>query len=88
MKSLGIHELAEHINDILRLVEEEGETIEITNRGKIIARLVPVSKPQPSIKHELTPFWEKMEQLATEIGTHWKDDVSAVEAIRDVRREL
>ena len=40
------HELAERINEILRLIEEEGETIEITDRGKVIAHVVPTPKPQ------------------------------------------
>ena len=29
-----------------------------------------------------------MDQLAAEIGKHWQGDMDAVEAVRDVRRDL
>ena len=31
---------------------------------------------------------EGMRQLAAQVSTAWKDDISAVEAVRDVRREV
>ncbi len=88
MKTLGVRELRERIDEILRLVEEEGETIELTNRGKVVARLIPASEPKPPVRQDLTPFWEKMEQLASEIGSYLPDKVDAVEIIREGRREL
>ncbi len=88
MKTLGKHELTERIDEILRMVEEKGETFEITDHGKIIARMVPAGEPQPSIKRDLTPFWEKMERLATEIGSYLPDKVDAVEIVREGRREF
>ncbi len=88
MKTLGVRELRERIDEILRLVEEEGETIEVTKRGKVVARLVPASETKPSVQQDLTPFWEKMEQLASEIGKYLPDKVDAVEIVREGRREL
>ncbi len=35
-----------------------------------------------------TGYWTEMDQLAAEIGKHWKGDMDAVEAVRDVRRDL
>jgi len=81
-------ELAERINELLRLIEEEGETIEITDRGKVIAHVVPTPKQQKPAKRDLTTFWRDIDRLAEEIGKHWKGDVDAVEAVRDVRRDL
>jgi prevent-host-death family protein len=88
MKTLGVGELKEHIDEILRMVEEEGETIDVTKRGKVIARVVPANEPEKTVKKDLKSFWEETDRLAAEIGSHWKGDMDAVEAVRDVRREL
>jgi prevent-host-death family protein len=87
MKTLEVDELTKRINEILRIVEE-GETIELTKGGEVIARLVPARRPQQPVKRDLRDFWAEMDRLAVEIGAHWKGDMDAVEAVRDVRREL
>ena len=87
MKTIEVHELTERIDEILRMVEEKGETFEITEHGKVIARLEPASEPQPSVNPSLTPFWEKMERLATKIDAYLPDKVDAVEIVREGRRE-
>jgi prevent-host-death family protein len=87
MKTLEIDELTKCINEILRIVEE-GESIELTKRGEVIARLVPARRPQQPVKRDLRDFWVEMDRLAIEISAHWPADVSAVDAVRDVRREL
>ena len=88
MKTLGVGELKEHIDEILRMVEEEGETIEITDQGKVIARVVPANEPEKPTKRDLKSFWEETDRLAAEIGASWKGNMDAVEAVRDVRRDL
>ncbi len=88
MKKFEIHELAEHIDEVLRMVEEEGEMIEVMKEGEVIARLVPARRPQQPVKRDLRDFWAEMDRLAAEISAHWPGDVSAVDAVRDVRREL
>jgi prevent-host-death family protein len=40
--SIGIRELRQHASRYLRLVEERGETIEVTDRGRPIALLSPI----------------------------------------------
>jgi prevent-host-death family protein len=88
MKTLGVGELKEHIDEILRMVEEEGETIEVTDQGKIIARVVPANEQEKPVKRDLKSFWEETDRLAAEIGTYLPEKVDAVEIIRDVRREF
>ncbi len=88
MKTLRVHELVEHIDEILRMVEEEGETIDVTKRGKVIAHLIPASEPEKPAKRDLKSFWEETDRLAAEIGTYLPEKVDAVEIIRDVRREF
>ncbi len=88
MKTLGVRELKERISEILRLVEEEGETVEVTKRGEVIARLGPVRKPHRSVEEADDAVWTDLERLASEISANWPLNVSAVDAVRDVRREL
>jgi antitoxin (DNA-binding transcriptional repressor) of toxin-antitoxin stability system len=88
MKTLGIKELTERIDEILRMVEEEGETVEVINRGKIIARLVPANQSQQVTTQETNNILADLDRLAMELAPYWPQDVDAVEAVRDVRREL
>jgi len=88
MKTIRVDELTERIDEILRMVEEQGETFEITDHGKVVARIVPVDEVQSYTKRDLTPFWEKMDQLAAEIGSYLPGPVNADDIMRDVRRDL
>jgi prevent-host-death family protein len=88
MKTLGVRELTERITDILRMVEEEGETFEVTNHGVVIARLVPARSSQPSIEQEAEDAWANLDKLAAEIGSHLPDKVNSIDIIHDVRRDL
>jgi prevent-host-death family protein len=45
-KSVGIHEAKTHLSRLLELVTA-GEDIEITNRGRVVARLVPADAARP-----------------------------------------
>ena len=89
MRTIGIRELTEHINEILRMVKEKGEPIEVVDQGEVLVRLVPADQPvQAAMVEQDNRTIRNLQQLAEEIGKYWKDDVSAVDAIRDVRREL
>jgi antitoxin (DNA-binding transcriptional repressor) of toxin-antitoxin stability system len=88
MKTIDVVELTEHIDEVLCMVEEKGETIQITNHGEVIAHLVPVSSSQSPAESAKRDIWADLDRLAAEISAHWPADVSAVNAIRDVRREL
>ena len=87
MKTIGVRELKTHISEILRQVQEEGEVIEVTNHGEVVARLVPVRRPAPH-GQDNNAVWTDLDMLAAEIGKYLPERVDAVEAIQDVRREL
>lgn len=42
-RSVGVHEAKTHLSKLLEEVED-GSTVEITNRGRVVARLVPAEK--------------------------------------------
>jgi antitoxin (DNA-binding transcriptional repressor) of toxin-antitoxin stability system len=88
MKVFDVCELIEHIDEVLRMVEKEGETIEVTNHREVITHLVPVRKPQPSLEQSDDTFWTDLERLAAEISAIWLSNISAVDAVRNVRRDL
>ncbi|HZU66876.1 MAG TPA: hypothetical protein VFA09_06325 [Ktedonobacteraceae bacterium] len=94
MKSFEIDELYEvdklkqRIEEILRMVEEKGESIDVTRGGKVIAHLIPASEPEKPVKRDSQDFLERLDRLAAEIGAAWKGNMDAVEAVRDVRRDL
>ncbi len=88
MKTLGVRELKERISEILRLVEEEGETIEVTKRGEVVARLIPARRVTPSSENAEDDAWTDLDRLSAEISAHWPKGLSAVDAVRDARREL
>jgi len=87
MREVGIRELKEKTSKILREVSDRRETIAITSRGKLIARLVPVVDKEAVLEESLKVLKE-MDELAKEIGKYWPKGVSAVEAVREQRRDF
>ncbi len=88
MKTVGIRELKEHTSEILRELQQNKETVEVTNRGEVVALLIPVNKPGHTLEPPDRALWTDMDRLTAEISARWPKDVSAVDAILDVRREL
>jgi len=87
MITVGVRELKQQTSQVLRRVREDGETIDITYRGKIIARLIPVNPPTPPVE-EMAAILADLNQLSAEISAQWPEGVSALDAVNDVRREL
>jgi prevent-host-death family protein len=85
MMSVGVRELKAQTSRILRRVRDRGEEIQVTYRGRTIARLVPASRPQRTGAAR-GAVWSDLDRLAAEIGARWPSDRSVVEAIREGRR--
>ena len=86
METIGIRELKIQASEILRRVREDGAAYEITYHGRAVARLVPVS--QPARTESLETFWRRWDKLSERISARWPEGVSAVEAVREGRRDL
>jgi prevent-host-death family protein len=87
MSEVGIRELKTHASEIVRRVREQGEVVDITFHGEVVARLVPVRPPIPT-PEEVAALLTDLDQLAAEVSAAWPEGVSAVDAVRDVRRDL
>lgn len=87
MRSIGVRELKQHTSQILRQVRERGEEIQLTYRGRVFARLIPITPTKSTVK-KAAAVWSDLDRLAAEIRAHWPADVTATEAVREGRREL
>ena len=86
MVTVGIRELKTQVSRILRRVREDGETVEVTHHGRVIARIVPVDQPWAAEAEAVV--WADLDRLAAEIGARWPAGVSAADAVAEGRREL
>jgi len=83
MSSVGVRELKEHASEIVRRVREDGETIDITYRGEIVATIAP---KRDVSRLEMDDFWERQRQLVREIGKQLGNKPIDVLALLDLER--
>ena len=86
MKTISISDLNERINEILRLIKEEGETIALTDQGEVVAQIVPVSESEQQTKND-NEFWENLHRITSELAPYWPERVNAVDIVRDIRQD-
>ncbi len=84
MSTVGIRELKAHTSDVMRRVEA-GEAIDITNHGRIVARIVPPALTEAEIEQSLA-LLDEMEHQAKAID--WPEGSSVDHIMKDLRREL
>ncbi len=85
MRVISIQDLEERLREILQQVQT-GESVEVVDDGRTLARVVPVPKAYSA--HDVDTFIETLDQMAAEISKHLPDQVDAVVAVREVRRDL
>lgn len=78
MVTVNVRELKQKASELIRMVRELGEEIQITDRGEVVALLVPAKKADDS--------WLKLEQLAENIGAHVRSQESGTSAVSEWRR--
>ncbi|HEX8221733.1 MAG TPA: type II toxin-antitoxin system prevent-host-death family antitoxin [Chloroflexia bacterium] len=83
MKRMGIRELKAHMSDALREVGE-GQTIEVTNHGEVVALLVPARRSVD--KEKVREALASLDALAAEIDKHVPGPVNVAEIISEMRR--
>lgn len=85
-EQVGLREFNEHTSRYVHLVSESQQPIDITYHGKPVARLVPADDKEPPISPE--QWLTEMEEIAQDVASVWPEGVSAVEAVREQRRDL
>jgi prevent-host-death family protein len=87
MPTIGVRELKAHASQVLRRVRERGEEIDVTHHGRVVARLIPVSRERPRSRAS-GAAWSTLDRVAREIGARWPKGRSAAKAVREGRRDL
>ncbi len=87
MRSVGVRELKAHAAEILRRVRVDGESVEVTYRGRIVARLVPTRQPA-TVPRELDAYLARVDEAARRTAALWPYGVSSADAVREQRRDL
>jgi len=83
MITVGVRELKQRTSELIRLVREQGKEVRITYRGEVVALLIPVAQ---TTSQDEVEAWADLDHLAAEIGALWPSDVSAAEAVAEIRR--
>lgn len=87
MRAVGVRELKTRTSELLRRVRDRGEEIDVTYRGRTIARIVPVRRRRQAPARE-SRLWSDFDRLAREVGRHWSGSRNAADAVREGRRSL
>ena len=82
MLSVGIRELKQQTSELIRMVREQGDEIQVTYHGQVVALLIPVKKT--TLRSE-AKAWTSLDTLAAEIGAHWPKGISAAQAVAEGR---
>jgi prevent-host-death family protein len=85
MTTIDVRDLEEHTREILRQVAN-GETIEVVDAGKPVAKLVPPTNNPGADEKNYDEM--SLDALIEELGKYWPEGVTAIEAINDVRRDI
>ncbi len=80
MITVGVRELKQRTSDLIRQVRQDGKEIQVTYRGNVVALIVPVHRPSTR------DAWANLDTLAAEIGAHWPEGVTSLDALTEVRR--
>ena len=87
MRSIGIRELKARASQVIRELRIHGGEVHITHHGRVVARLIPVPAPRPPSRRSAA-VWLAIDRVSREIGRRWPKGVSAIQAVREVRRDL
>ena len=85
MITMGVKELKEHLSEVLHEMQTTGQTIAVSNRGRIVARLVPV-RPAHDGEHSPRATIASLDELAAQISANVPAKVSVEDVINDIRR--
>lgn len=87
MEQIDIREWKTRGEEVMRAVREGAAAYEITFRGEVIAR-VDGGAAGEERRRESLRLWEEMKLLGEELSRSWPEGVSAVEAVREQRRDF
>lgn len=81
--TVGIRELRANLSAILRQVEQ-GQIVEVTRRGRVVARLVPAGRHLTEA--EIRASLASLDAFAEEMGKHVTEPTNVAQMLADMRR--
>jgi len=84
MRTVGVRELREKTAQILKEVNQEGETIQVTQHGRVMAHLVP--PPKTYSPDEIRHVIERARGLMEKIGEHITEPSDSSTLMQEERR--
>jgi antitoxin (DNA-binding transcriptional repressor) of toxin-antitoxin stability system len=87
VETIEVRDLPERAAELIRRVRDARETFELSDAGEVVARIVPAGEP-PQRQLTVEEWNREADDLAELIGKHWPPGVSAVDAVREQRRDL
>ncbi len=88
MRMFDVHELEDHITEVLQSVQETGETVAVTEGGEVIAHLVPASKLQWIAKAPGDDLWTNFDRINADIDAHRSENTGALDDLRIARENF
>ncbi len=82
MVAVGIRELSQKTSELIRMVRKEGQELQVTYRGDVVALVIPVTR---AASQDIESAWDNLDTLAAEIGANWPNEVSSVDAVTEGR---
>jgi prevent-host-death family protein len=75
MQSIAVSELRANLMKVLKSIEQ-GSSISITSRGKVVAKLVPPEEPAKMAEEKLSLLSKtaKIHDVLSPISENWKAD--------------
>jgi prevent-host-death family protein len=85
VRTIGVKELKEHLSEVLREVEETGQIVGVSRRGRIVARLVPAGNGRPTSRDPRATIAD-IASLVAQLSRDLPATVNVEEVINDIRR--
>lgn len=86
MATIGVRELKQRLSEVLHEVERTGESVSITRRGRPVVELRRVeAEPTDAEIEDYLAGWDRLSQSLEGL---WPEHVTALDAVREQRREL
>ena len=86
MKEVGIRELKAKASEIVRRVAEHHATYTVTCRGRPVGVLAPATLESSHSTQDDAHAWERLEELAAQIGGNRLKRRSALRELAEMRR--
>jgi prevent-host-death family protein len=85
MAVIDIRALKIHASDIIRKVKENRSWYIVTDRGRLVAAIIPIEEALSQSVRDTTA-WDELESIGEQIGHQWQFAKSSTDLLSNMRR--